>query len=164
MTRPIQFAIRSKRRLVFLAALAVTVAVGAVSAFGYFTSTGTGSGTALAGTFTGPLDHFVVEAAGGGTIGSQTTGTAFSIQVTAKDAFGNTVTSFTGKVDITSTQTCSAGCITSASLVAGVLTSHSVTLSQAGTTATVTATDDAGTGKTGTSNTFTVVASDTTPP
>jgi len=155
--------LRARTRVLIVAALAVAL-ITAVSSFAYFTAHGAGSGTALAGTFTGALDHFVVESAGGGNIGSQTTGTPFSIQVTAKDAFGHTVTSFTGKVDITSTQTCSAGCTTSAAFVAGVLTNHSVTLSQPGTNATITATDHAGTGKTGASNTFTVVASDTSPP
>ena len=54
------------------------------------------------------LSDFLVEASGGGAIGSQTAGSAFTIRVTARDAYGNTVTSFNGAgntVDITSTGT-----------------------------------------------------------
>src|SRR5205085_10588235 len=73
-----------------------------------------------------PLDHFVVEKSGGGGIGMQTAGTAFSIQVTAEDHYGNTLSfgpnAFNGKVDISSTQTCSPACpVTTATSSAGVL-------------------------------------------
>jgi hypothetical protein len=49
----------------------------------------------------GPLNNFLVEAAGGGTIATQTAGVAFPIRLTARDANNNTVTSFQGDVQIT---------------------------------------------------------------
>ena len=57
----------------------------------------------------GALRNFLVEAAGGGAIGTQTAGSSFNVRVTARDANNNTVTGFTGTVDITSTGTLSAG-------------------------------------------------------
>ena len=44
----------------------------------------------------GLLDHFSVEAAGGGKIPTQTDGTNFNIQITAQDSNNNTVTGFNG--------------------------------------------------------------------
>jgi flagellin-like protein len=101
----------------------------------------------------GALDHFIVTASGGGNIGTQTAGTAFSITITAKDSSGNTVTSYTGM----NTLTASSGTISPTSttaFVAGVWTA-SVTLSQAGTGISI---STSGGGKSGTSNTFTVNA------
>jgi hypothetical protein len=110
----------------------------------------------------GALDNFLVEAAGGGNIGAQTAGTAFNIQITARDANNNTVTSFDGAgntVEISSTGTLTAGSGTTATFTNGVLSSHSVTISNTG-SFTITATDSAGglgTGsENGTSNSFTV--------
>src|SRR5205085_2126221 len=123
------------------------------------TVTGTDStktGTASLTVNPGALDHFAVTNTSGGAIGTQTAGTPFSVKVTAQDSFNNTVTGFTGTVDVTSNKTCSAGCVQSAAFTSGVLASHSVTLTQSGSVATATATDHAATGKTGTSNTFTV--------
>src|SRR5439155_525331 len=91
------------------------------------------------------LDDFKVEAAGGGAIGTQTAGTAFSVKVTAQHTFNTPDTGFTGSVDVTSNKTCSAGCVQSAAFTSGVLASHSVTLTEAGSGATITATDHAGT-------------------
>ncbi|MDA2923343.1 DUF2341 domain-containing protein [Acidobacteria bacterium AH-259-L09] len=105
------------------------------------------------------VDNFLVEDAAGGNIGTQTAGTAFSIKITARDFLNNTVTSFNGvgnTVDITSTGTLSAGGGTTAAFTSGVLASHSVTISNAG-TFTITATKTAGTAS-GTSNSFTVNA------
>ncbi len=126
---------------------------------------GTGSETGVSNSFTvdpGPLDHFVVEAAGGGAIGTQTAGTSFNIQITAEDSVNNTITAFDGAgntVDITSTGTLSAGSGTTATFTNGVLASHSVTISNTG-SFTITATDSAGglgTGsETGVSGSFTV--------
>jgi len=101
----------------------------------------------------GALHHFVF-----GTISSpQTAGTAFSITVTAKDKAGNTVTGFTGTVDLTETGGGAGGTVspaTTGSFTSGTITLNA-TLTKAGTLVTITATDHAGT-KTGTSNTFTV--------
>ncbi|MFQ5948934.1 MAG: hypothetical protein ACE5KX_08745, partial [Acidimicrobiia bacterium] len=102
------------------------------------------------------LDHFLVEAAGGGSIGTQTAGTPFSIKITAQDVNNNTWTNFTGTVDITSTGTLSAGSGTTAAFVGGVLTSHSVTISNTG-NFTITATKTSDT-ESGTSNAFDVGA------
>ncbi len=81
----------------------------------------------------------------------QTAGTGFSISITAQDAYSNTVTSFTGTANITSTGNLTSGG-TTAAFVNGVLSSHSVTISNSG-DFTLTATAN---GKSGTSNTFTV--------
>jgi hypothetical protein len=110
----------------------------------------------------GVLTNFLVEASGGGTIGTQTAGLAFTLRITARDGFNNTVTSFTGTVDITSTGALAAGGGTTASFTNGVLASHSVTISNTG-TFTITATRTGGT-ETGTSTAFTVIASDVIDP
>ncbi len=96
------------------------------------------------------------EPAEGGAIGPQTAGTPFSVRITARDAYGNTLTNFTGTVDLTSTGALSAGGGTSAAFVAGVLTSASVTASSPG-TFTLAVTNTAG-AETGTSTAFTVTA------
>ncbi len=99
------------------------------------------------------LDHFTVQATGGGSIPNQTTGVPFSILITAQTSANTTFTSFTGTVTITSTGTLDAGGGTTASFTGGVLT-QSVTISNAGTW-TITATQTSGTA-TGTSNSFSV--------
>jgi hypothetical protein len=106
----------------------------------------------------GPLHHFLVEAAGGGAIGVQLAGTPFNVRVTAQDEFNNTVTNFTGTVGFTSTPTggITAG-NTSAAFTAGVLTSHAITFGTPG-SFTLTATNTAAGGQTGTSNSFDVQA------
>ena len=85
------------------------------------------------------LDHFVFN-----TVGTQTAGTPFSITVTAKDASGNTVTSYTG----TPTLTYSAGSISPTTMNAFVsgVGSTSVTVTAAGSGVTITATDSTHTG------------------
>jgi MSHA biogenesis protein MshQ len=102
------------------------------------------------------LSNFLVEAAAGGNIGTQTANTPFSIKITARDAGNNTVTSFVGTVDITSTCTLSGGSGTTAAFTAGVLASHSVTISSTG-SCTITATRTSGS-EAGTSNSFSVIA------
>ncbi len=101
-------------------------------------------------------DNFLVEAAGGGNIGTQVAGTPFNIQMTGRDFLGNTATSFTGTVDITSSGNLSAGGGTTASFTSGVLSSHSVTISNTG-SFTITATETSST-PSGLSNAFTVDA------
>ncbi len=84
-------------------------------------------------------------------IGTQTVGIPFSVVITALDSAGNSVSNFTGMVDLTTT----AGTITpttSAAFVGGVITQQ-VTVTAAGTAQTISATAN---GKTGTSGTFTV--------
>ncbi|HYW09880.1 MAG TPA: cadherin-like domain-containing protein, partial [Longimicrobium sp.] len=150
----------------------VTVAaVNGVATFSDLSINRTGTGYTLAassGTLTGaastafdvthgPLDHFLVEQAGGGPIGNQLAGTPFNVRVTAQDALNNTVTTFTGTVAFTSTP---AGGITaggtSGAFTGGVLTSHAVTFGTPG-SFTLTATRTGGT-ESGTSNAFEVQA------
>ncbi|WP_421774896.1 invasin domain 3-containing protein [Gracilimonas sp.] len=100
------------------------------------------------------LSTFLIEASGGGSVGTQTAGTPFDLQITAQDAFNNTVTTFTGTVQITSSGIFSSGSGTTASFTSGVLNTHSVTLTSVGST-TITARQTAST-ETGTSNSFTV--------
>jgi len=102
----------------------------------------------------GGLDHFVFD-----TVDAQTTGVAFTITVTAKDASNNTVTSYVG----TPSLTYSAGTInpTTMSAFVGGVGSTSVTVAAAGSGVTITAADGS---MIGTSNTFTVTLAPTTPP
>ncbi|MFA6519488.1 MAG: hypothetical protein WCT41_01535 [Candidatus Paceibacterota bacterium] len=96
----------------------------------------------------GTLDHFAIAA-----IGTQTAGTAFNITITAQDVNNNTLASYSGTVDLSTT----AGTIapTQSSAFSSGVRTESVTVTQAGTLQTITATDNGGT-KTGTSSTFTV--------
>jgi large repetitive protein len=110
----------------------------------------------------GPLSTFLVEAEGGGAIGPQGTGASFNIQVTAKDANGNTITAFDGAghtvVISSATGTLSVGGVTTATFTNGVLASHTVAFSTEG-NMTITATHvDNGTDIVGTSNVFPVDA------
>ncbi len=101
----------------------------------------------------GTLHHFVVEALGGGSIGSQTAGTPFFIQILAKDTINNTATGFSGTAGVTSTGAISEGG-TTGSFTNGVLSSHSVAISNTG-LFTLTATRSGGS-ESGTSNSFQV--------
>ncbi|MGD0539347.1 MAG: hypothetical protein ABSC03_17075, partial [Verrucomicrobiota bacterium] len=120
----------------------------------YFAAT---TGKLNVSTGIGPVDHFVVT-----TPGTQTAGTAFAITtITAQDLNNATATSFIGTVDLTETGGGAGGTVTpspSSGFSSGVLSGQSVTLSKAGSGVTITATDHAGTGKTGASGTFTVNA------
>jgi hypothetical protein len=99
------------------------------------------------------LHHFKVEAAGGGTIARQKAGVAFGIRITAQQANNTTYSAFTGKVKITSTGVLSAGADSTAKFVAGILTSHNLTVANSG-VFTITAMHDSS----GTSNAFPVIA------
>src|SRR5207247_264925 len=101
------------------------------------------------------LSKFLVEAQSGGAIGTQTAGSSFNIQITAQDQFNNTVTGFTGTVDLTSNRTIGSGGGTTAAFTAGVLSSTAITLNQSGASSTITATKTASS-ETGTSAGFTV--------
>lgn len=117
-----------------------------------FTSTGLTS--ALSNTVTvsaGSLSSFAIN-----TISTQLNGAAFNITVTAQDANANTVTSYAGTVDLTTTDT-SISPTTSSSFTSGTLT-QSVTLTGINTARTITVTDHGGSA-TGTSNTFDVNSS-----
>jgi regulation of enolase protein 1 (concanavalin A-like superfamily) len=106
------------------------------------------SGVALA-----QVDHFKVEAVAGGNIGKERTATPFAIKITAQKSDNSTETTFTGKVNITSTGTLTAGADSTLAFTAGVLSTHNVTFGNTG-SFTITAAN----GVTGTSNSFKVVA------
>lgn len=123
------------------------------------TASGTGLSGATSNSFqvnAAALDHFLVEASGGGAIGTQTAGTSFNLRITAQDQFNNTATSFTGTTQLTSNATLSGSPVATSAFSAGVLSSQSVTITSAQGGTTITATEVGGTGKTGTSAGFTV--------
>src|SRR5207244_4041140 len=79
-----------------------------ISNTGSFTLTATNGSNGTSSPFTvnpGALSNFLVEAFGGGAIGTQTAGTAFNIRITARDANNNAVTGFNGTATLTSTGT-----------------------------------------------------------
>ncbi|MGD0645441.1 MAG: hypothetical protein ABSA75_11100 [Candidatus Bathyarchaeia archaeon] len=124
---------------------------------GSWTVTGTYASTAYtAGLTVNPagLDHFIFN-----NVATQTTGTPFSITVTAKDAYDNTATSYTG----TPSLTYSAGSINPGAMNAFIkgAGSTAVTVTTAGLSITITATDGTHTGE---SNSFTVIATQTSTP
>ena len=124
------------------------------SAGGAFTNLGSSPSITIT---PGPLNNFLVEAAGGGAIGTQTVAVPFSLRITARDVHGNTVTAFNGAgntVDMSSSGTLTAGSGTTATFTNGVLASHSLTPGSAGST-TVTATRTSGGSQSGTSASFT---------
>src|SRR5207248_1203224 len=105
-----------------------------------------GSETGNTGAFTvnpSALERFVVT-----NPGTQTAGTAFSLSITAQDANNNTVTSFTGTVDIAIDGGTVSPTVSSAFVAGG--RSESVTVTQSGSrTITVTHTGGSESGSTG---------------
>jgi hypothetical protein len=93
------------------------------------------------------LDHFAIAL-----IGTQAAGTAFGITVTAQDVYNNTMDSYSGSVQITSSGTLVGAPVTSAAFVAGVL-NDSVTITSAEASTTISVSDGAASG---TSNSFAV--------
>ncbi|HMD14746.1 MAG TPA: hypothetical protein VKI62_08990, partial [Bacteroidota bacterium] len=85
---------------------------------------------------------------------TETAGTSFSIKITARDLHTNTVTGFTGTVDISSTGILSSGSGTTPNFSGGILSTQPVTILEGG-TFTITATQTGG-GPAGTSNSFVV--------
>src|SRR6266850_785042 len=102
------------------------------------------------------VDHFLIEASGGGAIAAQSAGVPLFIQITARDSVNTIVTGFVETVDSTSTGTLAAGGGTTGTFVNGVLDPYSLTFSNTGTFS-ITATRTGGT-ETGTSNLFAVSA------
>jgi hypothetical protein len=119
---------------------------------GLWTITATYSSTPYTTSLTvnpSALDHFIIA-----TIGAQTANSSFSLTITAKDAYGNTVTSYSGAP----TLTVSAGSITPTTMsafVSGVGSTSVIIRSSASSTTSITITTTDG-GQTGTSNTFTL--------
>jgi hypothetical protein len=145
-----------------------TAALIASTALETATVTATVNGDALTDdavvTFTvGELDHFLVEAAGGGAIATQIKNAPFNIQVTAQDANNHTVTDFTATVsldyegDVSGSITATSGAFT-----AGVLSSQSVTIPATAASVQIRATDET-VAHTGVSLAFAVDPSDEAP-
>ncbi len=80
----------------------------------------------------GPVDTFLIDAAGGGNIGPQVAGVPFTIRVRAFDEYGNAATSFAGTANISSNGVLSQSGLSTAPFVSGVLTSHTVSIQNAG--------------------------------
>ncbi len=95
------------------------------------------------------LDHFTLDAINS----PRTAGTAFNLTITAKDAYENTITSYSGTATISNT-TGTISPTTAGAFSNGVRT-ESVTITKAASSDQITVTDGT---KTGTSNTFTVDA------
>ncbi len=80
----------------------------------------------------GPVDTFLVDAAGGGKIGNQIAQVPFSIRVSANDQYGNIASAFSGTADITSNGVLSQAGNSTAPFTSGVLPSHTVAMQNAG--------------------------------
>jgi hypothetical protein len=119
------------------------------------TSPGYTSATASIATYAQTLSGFNVTSTNGGKIGTQTTGAAFNVMITAVDQFGNAYTGYTGE----NTLTASSGTISptpTTAFTAGVW-SGAVTIAGTFTTpvtVSISTTDSSATTITGTSNTF----------
>lgn len=105
---------------------------------------------------TGVLVGFRVERSPSGNISSKYAGQTFNTVITAIDGTGATVVGFTGKVVITSTCTLNSGQGTTANFTAGVLSPHTVSISNVG-NCSIKAKNNAGP-EFGNSNTFNVTA------
>lgn len=123
-------------------------------------SDGTYSGPASSPLTVTPGVHskFIVEAAGGGSIGTHVTGIPFDIRITAADANNNPCITggnvFSGTVDVTSSGVLESGEGTTAPFTSGVLALHSVSFLDAG-SFTISVTETGGS-QTGISNSFVV--------
>ncbi len=99
----------------------------------------------------GPVDTFLIDAAGGGGFGTRTALVPFAIRIVALDQHGNTAAQFTGTADITSNGVLAPSTSLTPSFKAGVLASHVVVIEQAGRCALrITRTGGAETGRTDT--------------
>jgi hypothetical protein len=78
------------------------------------------------------VDTFLIEAGGGGRLGTQIAGDTFTIRIKGIDQYGNVATGFTGTVDITSNSVLSQTSGTSAHFEAGMLSSDTLAVQNAG--------------------------------
>lgn len=138
--------------LIAVAGLVAAAATGMT--WSAFTASTTNAGNSLqaAASFGEALDHFDID-----TIGEQHEGRYFLVTVRAKTASGATMTSYSGKVTFsTSNGTIASSSITN-SFLDGVLYQQAVRLTSTGyTTSQTISVSEASSGKTGTSNAFTV--------
>lgn len=81
---------------------------------------------------TGSVDTFLIDAAGGGSIGTKIAQVPFQIRIRANDRFGNVATSFSGTADISSNGVLAPAGTRTSPFSAGVLASHTVTMQQSG--------------------------------
>ncbi len=99
----------------------------------------------------GPVDTFLVDAAGGGKIGTQVAGVPFTIRIIANDRYGNMALQFSGTVDVSSNGVISPEGRLTIPFVSGVLSSHSLAMQTGGNSILrVTRTGGAETGRTDT--------------
>ncbi len=101
------------------------------------------------------VNHFDIQLSGGSTIPTETAGMPFYIDVLAKDSVNNTVTSFSGTVDVSSTGSLLAGGGTTPAFASGILSSYAITFGSAG--AETLFVQETGGSVSGMSNPFTVV-------
>jgi len=101
------------------------------------------------------VDTFLIDAAGGGPIGTQIAQVPFNIRVRANDEFGNVSTAFAGTADLSSNGVLGQAGTTTAPFTSGVLASHTVAMQNAGRFI-ITATRTGG-AETGRSDTFAVI-------
>ncbi|MGM0505799.1 MAG: beta strand repeat-containing protein, partial [Bacteroidota bacterium] len=107
----------------------------------------------------GDLDGFLVQNSSGESLGDQVAGTPFDLQLTAVDAYENTITDFSGTVEVSLNQgSLASGSGTTASFSSGVLSSHSVEIQSSDTDYRVQVENTDGGSPTGQSNQFDVVA------
>ncbi|MDZ7409441.1 MAG: hypothetical protein ONB51_09395 [candidate division KSB1 bacterium] len=125
--------------------------------------TASGSGrTGQSNSFTvnpAALDHFEVTSTGGGSLGSQTAGSAFAIRIVARDRHDNIVTSHSGPgsaVTLSNT-TASLSPASSGNFSNGILASQTVTITRSASADAITVSHGA-TGRSGVSNNFAVLA------
>ncbi len=100
------------------------------------------------------LNRFAVETEQGGAVGLQLATIPFNVKISARDAFGNTVSSFVGTVNVTSNGILSSGGGTSPSFVGGSLIRRLI-IRKAGANITITAQRTGGS-ENGSSNQFNV--------
>ena len=79
-----------------------------------------------------PLNALLIEAEGGGDIGTQVVQVPFNIRIIALDAFGNRATTFTGAVDLSSSGALKEGAGTTPPFTDGVLAQRTVAVQNAG--------------------------------
>jgi hypothetical protein len=103
-----------------------------------------------------PLNNFLIEQVGGGSIGTQMAGQSFGIKITARDATNTIVTDYNDNATLTTNSTLTAGSPTG-NFSSGVLATQAVTLTLSGASKTLTASKvDKGTSVSSTSSSFTV--------
>jgi hypothetical protein len=116
---------------------ATASALTANTVVGSFTVTAELPGLAATASFQlssqpGGVDTFLIDASGGGSIGTQTATVPFNVRIRANDEYGNVATGFSGSADVSSNGPLSQAGSSTAPFASGVLASHTVALQHAG--------------------------------